>query len=137
MEITIDGQSRKAELEQQLIVTYSIRYRNYLRSIRSRQVERARKAVAAGAKAVEHKRQNDPKRFIKVNHATKDGDVAEQAACYINEDAIAEAEQYDGFYAVCTSLEDGPEPIIKVNQRTHFITCFISLIVYRYLVLIF
>ena len=162
VEIAIDGQSRKVELEQQLIVTYSIKYRNYLRAIRNRQVERARKAVAAGAKAVERKRQNDPKRFIKVNHATKDGDVAEQAACYIDEDAIAKEEQYDGFYAVCTSLEDGPEPIIKVNQRrweieecfrimksefqarpvylklqdrivAHFITCFISLIVYRYL----
>ena len=162
MEAVIDGQSRKVELEQQLIVTYSIKYRNYLRSIRNRQVERARKAVAAGAKAVERKRQNDPKRFIKVNHATKDGDVAEQAACHIDEDAIAKEEQYDGFYAVCTSLEDGPEPIIKVNQRrweieecfrimksefqarpvylklqdriiAHFITCFISLIVYRYL----
>lgn len=162
VEITIDGQSRKVELEQQLIVTYSIKYRNYLRSIRNRQVERARKAVEAGAKAVERRRQNDPKRFIKVNHATKDGDVAEQAACYIDEDAIAKEEQYDGFYAVCTSLEDGPEPIIKVNQRrweieecfrimksefqarpvylklqnrivAHFITCFISLIVYRYL----
>ena len=162
VEAVIDGQSRKVELEQQLIVTYSIKYRNYLRSIRNRQVERARKAVAAGAKAVERKRQNDPKRFIKVNHATKDGDVAEQAACYIDEDAIAKEEQYDGFYAVCTSLEDEPEPIIKVNQRrweieecfrimksefqarpvylklkdrivAHFITCFISLIVYRYL----
>ena len=162
VEAVIDGQSRKVELEQQLIVTYSIKYRNYLRAIRNRQVERARKAVAAGAKAVERKRQNDPKRFIKVNHATKDGDVAEQAACYIDEDAIAKEEQYDGFYAVCTILEDGPEPIIKVNQRrweieecfrimksefqarpvylklqdriiAHFITCFISLIVYRYL----
>ena len=162
VEAVIDGQSRKVELEQQLIVTYSIKYRNYLRSIRNRQVERARKAVAAGAKAVERKRQNDPKRFIKVNHATKEGDVAEQAACHIDEDAIAKEEQYDGFYAVCTSLEDGPEPIIKVNQRrweieecfrimksefqarpvylklqdriiAHFITCFISLIVYRYL----
>ena len=162
VEAVIDGQSRKVELEQQLIVTYSIKYRNYLRSIRNRQVERARKAMAAGAKAVERKRQNDPKRFIKVNHATKDGDVAEQAACYIDEDAIAKEEQYDGFYAVCTSLEDEPEPIIKVNQRrweieecfrimksefqarpvylklqdriiAHFITCFISLIVYRYL----
>ena len=155
-------QGRKVELEQQLIVTYSIKYRNYLRSIRNRQVERTRKAVAAGAKAVERKRQNDPKRFIKVDHATKDGDVAGQAVCYIDEDAIAKEEQYDGFYAVCTSLEDGPEPIMKVNQRrweieecfrimksefqarpvylklqdrivAHFITCFISLIVYRYL----
>ncbi len=162
VDVTMDGQSRKVELEQQLIVTYSIKYRNYLRSIRSRQVERARKAVEAGAKAVERKRQNDPKRFIRIDHATEDGKAAEHTACYIDEDTIAKEEQYDGFYAVCTSLADRAESIIKVNQRrweieecfrimksgfqarpvylklqdrivAHFITCFISLIVYRYL----
>ena len=75
---------------------------------------------------------------------------------------IENEEQYDGFYAVCTNLEDGPESIVKVNKRrweieecfrimktdfearpvyvkrqdrivAHFITCFIALIVYRYL----
>ena len=69
---------------------------------------------------------------------------------------------YDGFYAVCTSLEDDAETIVKVNRRrweieecfrimksefharpvylkrkerivAHFITCFIALIIYRYL----
>lgn len=162
VDATIDGENRKVELEQQLIVTYSIKYRNYLRSIRNRQVERARKAVEAGAKTVEHKRQNDPKRFIKADHATEDGEAAEHTVYYINEDAIAQEEMYDGFYAVCTSLDDGAEPVIKVNQRrweieecfrimksefqarpvylklqdrivAHFITCFISLILYRYL----
>ena len=162
VDVIIDGQSKKVELEQQLIVTYSIKYRNYLRSIRTRQVERAKKAVEAGAKAVERKRQNDPKRFIKANHATEDGEAAEHTAYYIDEDAITQEEKYDGFYAVCTSLEDGAESIIKVNQRrweieecfrimksefqarpvylkrqerivAHFITCFISLILYRYL----
>ena len=150
------------ELEQQLIVTYSIKYRNYLRSVRSRQVERAKKAVEAGAKTVERKRQNDPKRFIKADHATQDGEAAEYTAYYIDENAIAQEEKYDGFYAVYTSLEDGVESIIKVNRRrweieecfrimksefqarpvylklqdrivAHFITCFISLILYRYL----
>jgi len=159
---TTDGQTQKVELEQQLIVTYSIKYRNYLRTIRNRQVERAQKALEAGAKAVERKRQNDPKRFIKVDHATENGEVAEHTAYYIDEAAIAQEEKYDGFYAVCTSLEDGAESIIKVNKRrweieecfrimksefqarpvylkrqerivAHFITCFISLILYRYL----
>ncbi len=117
MDATIDGQTKKAELEQQLIVTYYIKYRNYLRTLRSRQVERAKKALEAGAKAVERKRQNDPKRFIKASHATEDGKVAEHAAYYIDEDAIAQEEKYDGFYAVCTSLGVGTESIIKVNQR--------------------
>jgi len=163
VEITIDdGKTKKAELEQQLVVTYSIKYRNYLRSIRNRQVERAKKALEAGAKAVERKRQNDPRRFIKADHATQDGEAAEHTVYYIDEDAIAQEEKYDGFYAVCTSLGDGAESIIKVNQRrweieecfrimksefqarpvylkrqerivAHFITCFISLILYRYL----
>ena len=117
VEVTVDGQGRKVELEQQLIVTYSIKYRNYLRSIRNRQVERAKKAVEAGAKAVERKRQNDPKRFIRTDHVTEDGEAAGHAVCYIDEDAIREEERYDGFYAVCTSLKDGPESIIKVNRR--------------------
>ena len=72
-------------------------------------MERGKKAVETGAKAVERKRQNDPKRFIKADHATQDGEAAEHTAYYIDENAIAQEEKYDGFYAVCTSLEDGVE----------------------------
>lgn len=149
-------------LEQQLIISYSIKYRNYLRTIRNGQIARALKAVENGAASVEHKRQNDPKRFIRADHATKDGEVADKTAYYIDEKAIRQEEVYDGFYAVCTNLEDGPESIVKINKRrweieecfrimksefearpvylhrkerilAHFITCFIALIVYRYL----
>lgn len=162
VDLTIDGMKKRVELEQQLIVTYSIKYRNYQRSIRSRQIERALKAVENGAKAVEKKKQNDPKRFIKADHATKDGEVADKTVYYIDEDSIAAEERFDGFYAVCTSLEEKAETIVKVNQRrweieecfrimksefqarpvflkrkeriiAHFITCFIALIIYRYL----
>lgn len=162
VDVIIDGKKQKRELEQQLIVTYSLKYRNYLRSIRNRQVERAMNAAKSGAKTIERKRQNDPKRFIKADHSTSDGEVADKTMYYIDEDAIAQEEKYDGFYAVCTSLDDGPETIIRVNKRrweieecfrimksefearpvflkrkeriiAHFITCFIALILYRYL----
>jgi transposase len=162
VEVTIDGITKKVELEQQLIVSYSLKYRNYLRSIRNRQIERACRAIKEGTKTVEKKRPNDPKRFIKANHATMDGEVAQQTVYYIDEQMIAGEEMYDGFYAVCTSLEDNAEAIIKVNKRrweieecfrimksefqarpvylkrkerivAHFITCFIALIMYRYL----
>jgi len=162
VEITLNGKPQTVELEQQLIVTYSIKYRNYLRSIRDGQIKRAMKVLEAGGKATERKRQNDPKRFIKANHATADGEVADKTVYYIDEDAIAKEELFDGFYAVCTNLGDGPEAIIKVNKRrweieecfrimksefqarpvylkrreriiAHFITCFIALIIYRYL----
>lgn len=149
-------------LEQQLIVTYSLKYRNYLHSVRMRQVERAKKKVEHGEKAVERKRQNDPSRFIRAEHATQDGEAAEKTIYYIDEAAIEEEEKYDGFYAVCTNLGDDVETILKINSRrweieecfrimksdfaarpvyvqrqerivAHFITCFIALIVYRYL----
>ena len=160
--VNADGKSRSIELEQHLIVTYSIKYRDYLRAIRKGQIERAEKMVANGQGSGSRKRQNDPRRFIATDHATKDGEVADEAISYIDQKVIQEEEQYDGFYAVCTNLEDDPDTIAEVNKRrwqieecfriikadfkarpvyvkrkerilAHFITCFISLIVYRYL----
>lgn len=160
--INDNGCTKTVEIEQQLIVSYSIKYRDYLRSIRNGQVERAEKMIRNGEAAIGKKRQNDPKRFIKTDHATAEGEVANKSASYIDQSIIKEEERYDGFYAVCTNLEDDPETIIKVNKRrweieecfrilktdfearpvyvkrqdrirAHFITCFIALIVYRYL----
>ena len=150
------------ELEQKLIVSYSIKYRDYLRSIRNGQIERAEKMIARGEGSTSRKRPNDPKRLIATDHCTQEGEVAEKATSYIDQKRIDEEEKYDGFYAVCTNLEDDPEAIIKVNKKrwqieecfrimktdfearpvyvkrkdrilAHFITCFIALIVYRYL----
>ena len=149
-------------LEQQLIVTFSLKYKEYQQTIRNRQVTRAMKAVKKGKSGVETKRQNDPKRFIKADHATENGEVANKAVYYVDQESIKEEEKYDGFYAVCTNLEDNAEEIVKINKRrweieecfrimktdfearpvylqrqeritAHFITCFIALIVYRYL----
>ena len=160
--VNVNGITKSVELEQQLIVTYSIKYKHYLRSIRNGQIERAKKLAAKGEKSVGKKRQNDPRRFIKTTHTTEQGELADNASCYIDQNIISDEEQYDGFYAVCTNLEDQPEEIVKVNKRrweieecfrimktdfearpvyvkrqerilAHFITCFISLIVYRYL----
>lgn len=161
-EIHEDGKIKVVELEQQLIVSYSIKYRDYLRNIRNGQIERAEKMIARGEGNTGRKRPNDPKRLIATDHATKNGEVAQKAVSYIDQKRIEEEEKYDGFYAVCTNLEDEPESIIKVNKRrwqieecfrimktdfearpvyvkrkdrilAHFITCFIALIVYRYL----
>lgn len=149
-------------LEQQLIITYSVKYRDYQRTIRSRQIERALRTLKNGKASVESKRQNDPKRFIKAAHATKEGEVADKTVYYIDETIVKEEEIYDGFYAVCTNLEDDAQAIVKINKRrweieecfrimksefdarpvylqdserikAHFMTCFIALIVYRYL----
>ena len=157
-----DKGDKKQIIEQKLIVSYSIKYRDFMRRVREGQIERAKRMVDSGEKTINKKKQNDPKRFIKTDHATKDGEVADQAISYIDESVIAEEEKYDGFYAVCTNLDDSVSSIVKANKRrweieecfrimktdfearpvylnrqdrilAHFITCFIALIVYRYL----
>ena len=160
--IKTDGAEKKAVIEQKLIVSYSIKYRDYLRSVRNHQIARAEPIVGNGSKSVGHKRQNDPKRFIKTDYAPKDGEIANVSTSYIDERQINKEEQYDGFYAVFTNLNDDPDAIVKVNKRrweieecfriiksdfearpvyvkrqerilAHFITCFIALIIYKYL----
>ena len=149
-------------LEQQLIITYSLKYKEYQKTTRSRQLERALRAIKKGKSAIESKRQNDPKRFIKADHVTTNGEVADTTTYYIDVDAVNAEAMYDGFYAVCTNLEADPLSIVKINKRrweieecfrimksdfearpvylhdqerikAHFITCFIALIVYHYL----
>lgn len=146
--------------EQRLIVTFSFKYRDYLRKIRAGQIERAQKMVDSNRKI--SPKQNDPKRFIDEKHCTKDGELAEKSKVSLNSGRIAEEEIYDGFYAICTNLFDPAAVIIDINKKrweieecfrimkheckarpvylsredritAHFITCFIALIVYRIL----
>ena len=106
--------------------------------------------------------QNDYKRFITKTAVTKDGEVADNNVLSLNTKQIEKEEQYDGFYGVCTNLDDNAEEIIKINQRrweieesfrimksefkarpvylsrddritAHFTTCFLALVLHRYL----
>ena len=149
-------------LEQKLIITYSVKYRDYQKNIRQSQIERAKKLITSNPKRISKPRQNDFKRFIKKINCTKDGEVADKTVFSIDEDVIAKESIFDGFYGVCTNLEDDASQIIKVNKRrwqieecfrimknefksrpvylsrddriqAHFTTCFISLIIYRLL----
>lgn len=148
-------------LEQHLIVTYSIKYRNYQRSIRERQIERAKKFVDSPTKLVKNKA-NDPKRFVEQEHCTPDGEAANRTITSLNQKQIDNEAKYDGLYAVCTNLEYDVTDIIKINQKrweieecfrimktefkarpvylsrkdritAHFTTCFTALVIYRIL----
>ena len=149
-------------LEQRLIVTYSVKYQEYQKNIRNNQINRAKKIIENNPEKLKKAKQNDPKRFIKTTNVTNEGEVAETSIYTIDQKIIDEEAKYDGLYAVCTNLEDSVEDIIKVNHRrweieesfrimksdfksrpvyhskdemikAHFVTCFLSLIVYRYL----
>ena len=148
-------------LEQHLIVTYSIKYRNYQRTIRERQIERAKKFIESPSKLTKN-RANDPKRFIEQGHCTPDGEVASKTITSLNQEQIDNEAKYDGLYAVCTNLDYDVSSIIKINQKrweieecfrimktefkarpvylsrkdritAHFTTCFTALVIYRIL----
>ena len=148
-------------MEQRLIVSYSPKYAAYQKNIRNGQVIRAENMIEKPSSATK-KRINDPKRFIASTYITGDGEIANSKKLTLNIDAINEEAMFDGFYAVCTTLEDNIEEIIKVNKRrweieesfrilktefksrpvylkkddrikAHFTTCFLSLLIYRIL----
>ena len=150
-------------LEQHLIVSFSPKYKNYQRKIRKGQIDRAQKLIDSGNYKQRPKNQNDPHRFIVREKATKDGEICSEELVYLDTDAILEEERYDGFYAVCTNLSDmSIDEIVRINKkrweieecfrimktdfkarpvylqtedhiRSHFLTCFIALMIYRIL----
>lgn len=149
-------------LEQHLIVSFSLKQMEYQRSVRRSQIDRALKAVEKGASSIDKKRQTDFKRFIRKDNVTPDGEIADRALYSIDLEKATQEEQFDGFYAVCTNLEDDPAQIFRINHwrweieecfrimksefaarpvfvqrkdriRAHFITCFLALTVYRFL----
>ncbi|MCL2149581.1 MAG: IS1634 family transposase [Dehalococcoidia bacterium] len=149
-------------LEQRLIVTYSLKHRNYQRNVRNSQIERAEKLISKRPKAINRANQNDYKRFITQASITNDGEVAENVMYGFNEELLSEEVMYDGFYGVCTNIEDDAQGVVSINRRrweieecfrimkhefkarpvflsrgdrikAHFLTCFIALIVFRIL----
>ena len=149
-------------LEQKLIVTFSIKYRNYQRKIRENQIERAIKCINNKSFKLEKHSPTDFKRFIKKTSVTSNGEIANKKVLTLDKSVIEKEERFDGFYGVCTNLEDDATEIIRVNQRrweieesfrimktefkarpvylsrddrikAHFTTCFLSLVLHRYL----
>lgn len=144
--------------EQRYIVSFSLKYKEYLRSVRERQIQRAQKKLERGE--VNRKSQTDPERFYEQLYFTLDGEIAEESKTRIDEQKIADEVRFDGFYCVATDLEDDAAQILKVNARrweieesfrimktdfrsrpvylqrddrisAHFLTCFLALYVYR------
>lgn len=149
-------------LHQRLIVTYSPKYARYQKTIRDKQVDRAKKMIDSGNVKKERKNPNDPARFIGKLAATEDGEVA-KIHNYLDEEKIQSESLYDGLYAISTDLlDDEVGDILKVSEgrwkieecfrimktdfearpiflqnetriKAHFLTCFMSLVIYRYL----
>ena len=149
-------------LKQRMIVSYSLAYRNYQRSVRERQINRALQAIDKGTGKLNKINQSDYKRFISQTHCTKEGEISQKTLLQLNHEVIEREAAFDGYYAVCTTLEDDVSTILSTNKRrweieecfrimksefkarpvylsldqrieAHFMTCFLSLVLYRYL----
>lgn len=150
-------------LEQRIIVTFSFKYRNYLAYVRERQVNRAVALLQKGQGATsKRKSPNDAKRFIKAEYCTTDSELAQIESYSLNQEMIDQESRFDGFYALCTDLEDPAPDIVKLNGgrwiiengfrimktdfdarpvyvrrddriKAHFLTCFLALLIYKYL----
>jgi len=147
--------------EQNLISTFSIRYRDYRRAVRQGQLDRAARAIADGRAKRHRKGANDPMRIAERTSVTDAGEVAATDVWEIDEEKVAEEAAYDGFYGLATSLDADDVPgILKVAAgrweieecfrimkdemearpvylsredriRAHFLTCFVALLVFR------
>ena len=149
-------------VKQDLVVTFSFKYFDYNRMIRNNQIERAKKSIESGNVVRKGKNQNDYRRFIDSLNITNDGEVAENTEYCINEEIIKKEEIYDGYYGLTTNLIGEIEEILKIVKgrweieesfkimksdflarpinlsredriKAHFMTCFISLLIYRML----
>ena len=148
--------------EQKLIVTYSIKYRDYMRTIRERQINRAEKLINANSDKLRKASATDCKRFINQINCTKSGEIAEKSTYSLDYEAIENESKYDGFYGVCTNIQDETCEIIKINKKrweieecfrimktefksrpvyltdddrikAHFLTCYLALLIFRLL----
>lgn len=155
-------QTETKSVKQDLIVTFSFKYFDYNRNIRNSQIERAKKSIETNNVTRKGKNQNDYRRFIDSLNSTDNGEVAENTSYSINQELIDEKSKYDGYYALTTNLVGDINEIPNIVKgrweieesfkimksdflarpvnlsredriKAHFMTCFISLFIYRLL----
>ena len=176
-------QTETAHVVQDLIVTFQIKYRDYLRNVRNGQIERAKKKISSTNKGDKIKLSNNPndyrrliKEDVKVIESNKKSSNEKSSnslnesskkekysySYSIDEDVIKEEEKYDGYYGMTTNLTGDISEILAISKnrweieesfrilktdfdsgtihlsredriKAHFLTCFISLLIYRIL----
>lgn len=156
-----NGNTRKVKskgtLKQRIIVTYNRKMAEYQKTIRNRQIERAKSLLEHIDPDTYKKGPNDVTRFIKSSKKNSKTDY------YLDEERIKEEEKYDGFYCVATNIFNEDErDIINIQKnrykiedcfrvlktyfhtrpihhykeeriKAHFLICYTALLIYRLL----
>lgn len=147
----------KGNLKQQIIITYNRKMAEYQKSVRQRQIDRAKNLLNKINPDLYKKGPNDVTRFIAKKNKT------DKTEFYLDEKRIEEESKYDGFYAVATNIFDmKPQEIIQIQSqrykvedcfrvlktnfssrpvfhykkeriRAHFLICYTALLIYRLL----
>lgn len=174
-------QTETKHVVQDLIVTFQIKYRDYLRNVRNGQIERAKNKISSSTKGDKIKLSSNPndyrrliKEEVKVIEISKSNNEETNSlneskkkdklsySYLIDEEVIKEEEKYDGYYGITTNLNGDIQEILKISKnrweieesfrilktdfnsgtvylsredriKSHFLTCFISLLLYRIL----
>ncbi|MDY3794183.1 MAG: IS1634 family transposase [Erysipelotrichaceae bacterium] len=156
-----NGNTRKVKskgtLKQRIIVTYNRKMTEYQKTIRNRQIERAKSLLEHIDLDTYKKGPNDVTRFIKSSKKNSKTDY------YLDVERIKEEEKYDGFYCVATNIFNEDErDIINIQKnrykiedcfrvlktffetrpiyhykkeriKAHFLICYTALLIYRLL----
>lgn len=131
-EICLEGydEERDIEYNQTLFVTYSLKYRDYLRRVREGQLDRVRKLVNQGKRKIERSGAHDVRRFIKRSVINESGDEITRTDYSINEDVITE----ESFRIMKDDFDARPVYVQRDDRiKAHFMTCCISLLIFRIL----
>ncbi|MBQ6285412.1 MAG: IS1634 family transposase [Bacilli bacterium] len=172
-------QTETAHVVQDLIVTFQIKYRDYLRNVRDGQIQRAKNKISSskGDKLKLSNNPNDYRRLIKEDVTVIKEDKFDKEENSLNENkkkekysysysidgnVVKEEEKYDGYYGITTNLNGDISEILAISKnrweieesfrilktdfdsgtvhlsredriKAHFLTCFISLLIYRIL----
>lgn len=129
-------QTETAHVVQDLIVTFQIKYRDYLRNVRNGQIERAKKKISSSNKGEKIKlsvNPNDYRRLIKEEVETtkvekkakkEDNSLNESKvkekysySYSIDQDVIKEEEKYDGYYGITTNLNGNIQDILNISKN--------------------
>ncbi len=137
-------QTETDHVVQDLIVTFQIKYRDYLRNVRNGQIDRAKKKIDGNKTGEKMKLSNNPndyRRLIKEeitevegkektkkskkertlndeNSLNEDNKKAKYNYSYsIDYEAINEEEKYDGYYGTTTNLTGNIKDILDISKQ--------------------
>lgn len=151
----------KCNLVQRIIITFSRKMMEYQRTIRNKQLDRAKNLLKNMDPDSYKKGPHDVTRFIKRTSSSKSGEKVIDTYA-IDQSVIDEEEKYDGYYAIATNLYDDAKSIIEISSQrykiedcfrimktnfsarpvyhknrnriiAHFMVCYTALLIYRLL----